>query len=313
MSKRQNKSQRKRISIYEFMSKYPTEFDAMEYFEQKRWGETGRECPHCADTNTKDASHKTMPYWCGKCRKYFSVKTGTALQSSNLPYRKWLMAIYILSISIKGVSSLRLANDLNIKQEHAWHLLHRLREGFKNDVTLTGEVEVDEAYIGGKDKNKHESKKPHLGGSVGKSPVVGMKSRSGKVSAKQVGWVDKDTLHKAVTDNVELGSVVYTDQHKGYRGLSSKYQHSVVKHSDGEYVKYVGSNAIHTNGIESFWALLKRGLYGTFHQVSGKHLQRYVTEFASRSNVRRLDTQIQIDTLTSGLFGRVLPYRELTA
>ncbi len=180
MSKR--KDERKRVSLYEFMNRFDTEIAAMRYIESLRW-EDGRVCPRCESKQTRQASHKTMPYWCKSCRKYFSVKTGTLMEGSNLEYKQWMMAIYLLSISLKGVSSYKLGNDIGMQQRSAWFLNHRIRTAWANNASkLFGcEVEVNETYLGGKEKNKHRGRKLNAGrGTVGKTAVVGIKECAGK-------------------------------------------------------------------------------------------------------------------------------------
>ena len=305
-----SKHKRRRVSLYEFMEKFDTEDKAMRYFEQHLWkGE--RHCPRCGIHETREASHKTMPYWCKVCRKYFSVKTGTLMEGSNLPYRKWFMAIYLLGTSIKGISSTKLANDLGIGQQAAWYLGHRIRQAWaKNTSVMSGLVEVDEVYLGGKESNKHAHKKLHVGGgSGGKTPVLGLKERgSGQVTALKVSDTTASSFETAVLDNVERGSSVFTDDHRGYLRLSRLgYKHQSVTHTVGEYVR----GQAHTNGIESFWSLLKRGYYGIYHKMSPKHLQRYINEFSARHNVRRIHTIKQIDRTIVGLFGDRLKYKDL--
>ncbi len=306
------KHYRKGLSLTQVCKMFPDDDKARQWFEKTRWP-NGPYCPHCGSFNVQSqVKHPRMTHRCRDCPKkpFFSLKTGTVMQSSNLGYQVWAIATYLMTTHLKGVSSLKLHRDLDVTQKTAWHLAHRLRKSFETKHGLfSGPIEFDETYFGGKEKNKHTAKKRKAGrGTVGKAIVVGAKDRNtNQISAKVTPSIDQKTLHGFVKDHAAKNATVYTDDLKSYRNLP--YPHEVVCHSAKEYV----NGQAHTNGIESFWALLKRGYHGTYHYMSEKHLNRYVNEFSGRHNAREFDTLDQMARIANGMNRKQLTYRELIA
>ncbi len=308
------RAHRRGITLAQLFAAFPDDAAAERYFIEMRWPD-GIACHHCGSLNvTRKTGSKTMPFRCRDCRKRFSVRTGTVMQSSKLGYQTWLVAIYLLTTNLKGVSSMKLHRDVGISQKSAWHLAHRIREMWRRDGDPSAEwpffgpVEADEAFFGGK-VGKMSAKRRKLfagqGPIANKIAVAGVRDRHTKqVRAVVIGTVTSDVLHGFVEKNRHAGRPLYTDEAAAYDGLEN---HDAVKHSVREYVR----GEIHTNGIESFWSMLKRGYIGVFHRMSPEHLHRYVGEFEGRHNARPHDTKNQMAAMVRGAEGRQLRYVDL--
>ena len=305
------KANRKGISTNQFFKMFPDNTSAEAWLIKARWPKE-MACPKCGSLRVKDGQkHKSQPFRCMDCRGRFSVKTGTPMQDSNLGYRDWLYAIYLLTTNLKSVASMKLHRELGITQKAAWHLAHRVRKGWggESQAEFEGPVEADESYFGGKRQNMSKSKRAILDGrgAVGKTAVVAVKDRpSKKVRAQVVEKTDASTLQGFVLDSIVPGTTVFTDEARAYEALPNR---EAVAHSLFEYVR----GSVHTNGVESFWSMLKRAHMGTFHRLSPHHLHRYVSEFAGRHNMRGLDTLAQMAAVVRLMDGHRLRYRDLVA
>jgi len=298
-------------SLFQLMDAIPDEDAAVAHFTAIRWA-AGEFCPYCGSTTLYHFSDKRT-HKCGDCRQRFSIKVGTIFEDSKIPLRKWLMAIWLITSHKKGIASTQLAKDIAVTQKTAWFMLHRLRHAATTktfNAPLPGPVEVDETYVGGKESNKHASKRLHRGrGGVGKAIVMGVLERAGELRAGVVENAKSVTLQGVIRANVAPGAVVYTDEAKAYRSLDGTYSHYTVNHSAGEYVR---DEHAHTNSIESVWALLKRQIIGIHHWVSPKHLSRYVDEISWRYNHRAMAEGGRVNALIANSGGR-LTYKALIA
>lgn len=281
-------------SLQEVVIRFSDEKVCESYLEQLRWNGSP-ECPHCGCSKVYKLASVKQPYKCGDrfCGKKFSVRIGLIFEASNIPLSKWFIAIYLVTNHKKGISSLQLGRDLNITQKSAWHMIHRIREMMrvKSPVMMDNIVEIDEVYIGGKMKNKHNKiraqyKEAYMSGHAGnKVGVMGLVERSKKSVTVKVIDSTKQTLKEMIADHVQPSATVITDSLMAYRGLAASFaNHEIIHHEKNEFVR----GEIYTNTVEGFFSLLKRSIFGIYHQCSHKHLSRYCDETAYRYNTREI-------------------------
>ncbi|MEX2188512.1 MAG: IS1595 family transposase [Pirellulales bacterium] len=315
----------KDLNLAELSRLFVNEDLARQFLESKRWP-NGAVCPHCGHAEAytitaKPAKEGKRParrglYKCKLCRKQFTVRVGTIFEESKLPLGKWLMAIHLMTSSKKGVSSHQIARELGVTVKTGWFLTMRIREAMKQEPLagmLTGRVEVDETYVGG--KPRYKGKNPR-GMGTKKQPVAVLVERNGNAVAMPVAQVTgltmKGEIHKIVAED----AAIFTDEGTWYQGLGTEFLggHHTVKHKAKEYVRYDSNGAVFatTNTAESFFALLKRGHYGIFHQLSKRHLPRYTDEFTFRWNWRKVTDGERMAAAIMGTEGKRLKYKQPT-
>ncbi len=289
------------------MDAFDTDAECRSYLVELRWP-NGVSCPRCASKKISNLTTRKK-FECDACRYQFSATAGTIFHDSHLGLPKWFLAIFLMCEAKKSMSALQLKRTMGVSYKTAWYMCHRIREAMRdqNEIPLTGTVEVDETYLGGKTRG--------LGGGRGrnmrnKQMILGALQRDGQIRLKTGGWPNKKTLHKFVADQVSPNAeTVYTDGNSAYFGINTPTRpHETVEHARGEYVR----GDVHTNSIESAFGLFKRAVVGSFHQISVKHIDRYLDEFEFRFNNRKNKFLFR-DTVLRLVEGKALPYDKLTA
>jgi transposase-like protein len=310
----ENKAMREPKSLQEAIVYFSNPDNCIDYLAIRRWENGKVLCPTCGSAKVKyRANRRTWTCSTHHAKREFSIKVGTVMEDSAIPLDKWMMATWMITNCKNGVSSYEIARDIKVTQKSAWFMLHRIRLAMQDDFfgsKLGGEVEVDETFIGGKARNMHKNRRDRMTGRIDddKTVVVGFMERGGKVRTQIVEKRRKHNMQHLVREQVEAGATVYTDALKAYMGLDSDYEHEVVDHA----VEYVNGR-VHTNTIENFWSLLKRGLKGTYVAVEPFHLFRYLDEQMFRFNNRKdINDAGRFNLVVSQLVGKRLTFAELT-
>jgi transposase-like protein len=292
-------------SLYDLMEAFPDEQSCIDHFTAIRWA-NGEFCPYCGHDKLYHFADKRT-HKCAQCRQRFSIKVKTIFEDTKVPLRKWFMAIWLITSHKKGIASTQIAKDIKVTQKTGWFMLHRLRHAARTRSfngpprPLKGVVEIDETFVGGREKNKHADKRNHIGGSHAKTIVFGMLERGGELRAMIVDNLKANTVHPIINANVKPGTAVMTDEGMAYRGMDYTYQHESVSHAQGEYAR----GNVYTNSIQGAWSLLKRQIYGIHHWVSVQHLARYVSEVVWRYNGRDIADGFRMNEFLSRVDGRL--------
>lgn len=296
---------------------------ATEYLIQLRWA-NGITCVHCGNAKVYELKKAIHRFKCAKCRKQFSATKGSIFENSPISLQKWFTAVYLITSHKKGISSHQLAKDISVTQKSSWFMLQRIRFALESGSfshSPDAIIQVDETYVGGSQKNRHQSriakfkrgqaieagiKKNNHGRSLEKTPVVGIIEQGGNVTAKVVPNATRQHLHGFINENVKDGTTIVTDEYQVYNTLRDRYNHISVEHRLGQYT----NNGFHTNGIENFWSHFKRGIYGIYHQISPKHMDKYIDEYEFRYNTRKMSERDRFDKMLT-LSNKRLTYAEL--
>lgn len=290
-------------SLFYFFRRFPNEESCWRYLEERRWSGTPV-CPHCGNSRKIYRYKNGKTFKCAHCKKQFSVKTGTIYENSNIPLQKWFTTFYLISLSKKGISSIELSKTIGVTQKSAWYLLHKIRYMKKKHASsnlLSGIVEVDETYYGGRKRGKRGR------GSENKAPIFGLVQRGGRLSITLVKDTKRKTLEPIIHKRVKMGSHIMSDEWWAYSKLSKDYKHNVVNHGIKEYV--VGRT--YTNTIEGAWSHLKRSIMGTYHRPSKKHLDKYCAEFEFNYNTRNNPPEVKFKKIIDKNLIRV-SYKDIT-